>query len=264
MTTKSRILITRPQAEAEKLALVLQEQDFEPVLLPAIEIQPYRNDAALNEVFLTANKLIFVSRNAVKNLLEHHASQLKHFKGAIFAIGEGTASELYACGIKEVFYPSPPYTSESLVEMPELDTILDQQIVILSGLGGREFLAHTLIERGADVTTIATYERQKVKYTPQQLKKALENTHCTISTSLESLEYLIEIVEPHPALKTILLLAPLLVISHNMVNLAEKMGFSNTIMVAHGADDTTIVETLNQWIQNSNTHPSLKSAALLS
>jgi uroporphyrinogen-III synthase len=261
MNNKPRILITRPFAEAEKLAHVLREENFDPVVLPAMEIQAYDNDLALDEALLKSDKLIFVSRNAVKHLLDHHAQQLKNFKGAILAIGEGTASELYACGIKEVLYPSPPYTSESLVEMPELDNLLDQQITIFSGLGGREFLAQTLIERGADVMTIATYQRQKITYTPETLQNAFDNIVCTVSTSMESLQDLVEIVAASP-LHTFLLATPLLVISHNMVNLAKKIGFSNHLLVAPGADDTSILETLNQWIANLNAPLYSNSSAL--
>jgi uroporphyrinogen-III synthase len=254
MKPSSRILITRPQAEAEQLAEVMQAHCFEPVVFPVIAIEAYGNDTAiLDEALNKADKLIFVSRNAVKHLLEHHARQLQNFKGSILAIGEGTASELYACGIKEVLYPSPPYTSESLVEMPELDAILNQQIYIFSGIGGREYLAHSLIEKGADVITIATYQRQKINYTEEWLQKTLENMTCTVSTSLEGLQALIEIVEPYPSLKTALLATPLLVISHNMIDLATKIGFSNALIMAPGADDTSIVETLNQWIQRPNT-----------
>lgn len=246
MSVKLRILVTRPPAEAKGLIVALKLANFAPVALPTIEIHPINNALAIKTALLSAHKIIFISRNAVKNVAALALTALQKFSGTIFAIGSGTAAELYALDINEVSYPPTEFNSEALLDLPELDQVLDEHIVIFSGLGGRELLHHTLIDRGADVTKIATYERCRSKYDSAEIKAALQRLAYIISTSGESLQNLIKLAD-EVGEQTLLFSTPLLVISKNMLELAKKSGFNNAISVALKSTDAAIMETLLQW-----------------
>ncbi len=247
MSDNPRILITRPLAEAKKFAAVLAENNFSPVLLPAIKIHPLDNNDAIRHAFATANKIIFVSRNAVKNVVEVAADLLKNYRGEILAVGATTAAELYALDIKEVIYPTEQFNSEALLELPELQDVVDSEIVIFAGVGGRELLAHSLVDRGASVTKIASYERHIPDYDVTTIKDALQNIDCIVSTSGENLRNLIQLTPEADRAK--LFATPLLVISEAMVKIAEHNGFAADILVSANATDQAILERLQEWCQ---------------
>jgi uroporphyrinogen-III synthase len=245
MQEHPRILITRPLADANRLAEKLQTHGFHPVVLPTLEIHPFSNGTAIKHAFKKANKLIFISRNAVRQVAAEALSELRRFRGDIFAIGSGTAAELYAVNIRDVIYPLDTFNSESLLALPELQEVLEQNIVIFAGLGGRDFLAQSLTAQGANVEKIATYERHPAQHEPDRIDQALQNLTAIVSTSNETLHQFTQLLHRTHHLQ--ILQTPLFVISKGMVELAHKSGFSK-IMAAPNASDDAIVETLRHWM----------------
>ncbi|RMG55103.1 MAG: uroporphyrinogen-III synthase [Gammaproteobacteria bacterium] len=53
----------------------------------------------------------------------------------------------------------PPYNSEALLGLPELQDLHGQRLLLLRGEGGRRHLAETLRSRGAQLDEVACYRR---------------------------------------------------------------------------------------------------------
>jgi len=159
-----KVLITRPEAKAQQLALLLNEQDITNTCQALFDYQPYASTQATNTALQSADILIFVSVAAVEfahasspflvNSLPKGSSQL------FIAVGNATKQALLALGITQVL--SPPQQqehSEGLLKLTELAHVRNKKVVIFRGNGGREHIANCLIQRGADVSYIESYQR---------------------------------------------------------------------------------------------------------
>lgn len=159
-----KVLITRPEAKAQQLASLLDEQDITNTRQALFDYQPYANPQAINTALKSADILIFVSVAAVEfahassplpvNFLQNNTSQL------FFAVGNATKQALMAIGITQVLSPPPEQeNSEGLLKLPELVHVKSKKVVIFRGNGGREHIANNLMQRGAKVSYIESYQR---------------------------------------------------------------------------------------------------------
>ena len=158
------IVVTRPAGQSDNLVHLIQDAGGEPILFPALEIQPL--DVASLEPVLerlaSADLLVFISPNAVRMSMPHIlrrgalAAQSK-----IAAIGPGTSAELRKYGMRDIISSQKGYDSENLLE--ELSPLLleGSHVVIVRGEGGRELLGKTLRSRGAVVEYLECYRRVK-------------------------------------------------------------------------------------------------------
>jgi len=159
-----KVLITRPEAKAQQLASLLNEHDISNTSQALFDYQAYASTQATNTALKSADILIFVSVAAVEfahasspfpvNSLQKTPSQL------FFAVGNATKQALLAIGITQVL--SPPQQqehSEGLLKLPELAHVKNKKVVIFRGNGGREHIANGLIQRGANVSYIESYQR---------------------------------------------------------------------------------------------------------
>lgn len=160
-----RILVTRPAGQARALAAMIAAAGGEPVCFPLLEIAPMED---LRPLWEAADRLgdfslaIFVSPNAVEHGLPHLLARRPwppRLQAA--AIGQGTAARLAAHGIGGVAAPAERFDSEALLALPACRAggVAGRKVLILRGDGGRELLAETLCERGAEVTCVACYRR---------------------------------------------------------------------------------------------------------
>ena len=164
--TGLRVVVTRPQAQAEGLARLIRAAGGEALTIPALEIQaladlrPFHDLADRLESFDIA---IFVSRNAVLSavglLRGRRGSQSWPARLAVATIGQGSREELETQGFTGVIAPPAQSDSEALLALPELAAVSGKRIVIFRGEGGRGFLGETLAARGANVEHAACYRR---------------------------------------------------------------------------------------------------------
>jgi uncharacterized protein HemX/uroporphyrinogen-III synthase len=147
------IVVTRPAAQAERLAALVSAAGGRPFLFPAIEIErlPERPLPRLEEFDLA----VFVSPTAVECAFE----RIKHAGVPVAAVGSGTRRALQALGAREVLAPETGADSEALLELPELHEVAGKRILIVRGEGGRELLADTLAARGARTEYLECYRR---------------------------------------------------------------------------------------------------------
>jgi len=160
------IVVTRPRAQASRLAAWIGEQGGEALVFPLLEISAAADPAPLQAAIDrldTYALAIFISPNAVDCSLPAILAR-RPWPTALrpAAIGPGTVTALAAYGIGDVLLPTDRFDSEALLAVPGLQAAAlgQRRVLILRGNGGRELLADTLRERGARVDAVACYERR--------------------------------------------------------------------------------------------------------
>ena len=156
------IVITRPALQAQKLAHRISEAGGDPIVFPALEIEPVTDDS-LTACIAQLGKFdaaVFISPNAVRHGMAaiRAGQQIWPPTMQVFAIGPATARELAQHAVSDVIHAADG-DSEALLALPQLQHVADQHWVIFRGKGGRELLADTLSVRGAVVTYAECYRR---------------------------------------------------------------------------------------------------------
>ncbi|ALO33324.1 uroporphyrinogen-III synthase [Colwellia sp. MT41] len=154
-----KVLITRPKAKAQQLALLLNQQG---IANTSQTLFDYQSNASANDICTAlahADILIFVSVAAVEFT---HASYPLNNKVCrkFFAVGNATKQALQAIGITSVISPPPQQEhSEGILKLPQLAQVTGKKVVIIRGNGGREHIADCLRQRGANVSYVESYLR---------------------------------------------------------------------------------------------------------
>jgi uroporphyrinogen-III synthase len=80
-------------------------------------------------------------------------------QGQAAAIGPGTAQALQSEGVAEVMVAPEGHDSEALAGLQAVQHVAGKRVVLIRGVGGREFLAEVLRGRGAQLQVIECYRR---------------------------------------------------------------------------------------------------------
>jgi len=218
------VLVTRPIHQSENLSKLIREQGGNPILFPVIEIKPLQTklDYNINDFDLA----IFISANAVKYSIPVNIE--------CFAVGKATANCL-----KTAKFPAPPFNSEALLEMPEMQesAISGKKIAIFRGEGGRELLAKTLKLRGANVTYFNVYKRVQPPV-PAWIHNI--KIDIIIITSSEGLQNFMNMLDGQTWIRN----TPMVLISERIKVVAKKLGVIAPIFVAPNASDDGLLAAI--------------------
>jgi len=202
------VAITRPINQAKKLTQLIQAAGGNVITFPLIEITALDDYSAFEQVIADINSydwILFISSNAVENSLPRLMKQgiPKQLKFA--AIGPTTAKSLQAFGIDEVLIPQDRFDSESLLSLPAMHDMQGKKVMIVRGIGGRDVLANTLSERGAQITFAECYQRVNPQTNCHALEQAYKDgkLHAIVVTSSEAMRYLIAMAGESDWLKQI-------------------------------------------------------------
>ncbi len=187
------VLVTRPGEQGAELCSLLERHGISAYHHPLIDIIADLSDTNFSRHINHAHIIIAVSKHAVqcaqKLLLNNGMSWPEH---AIYlAVGQKTAHYLGKCAQQKVHYPQVG-DSEHLLQLPVINNVQHQNILILRGNGGRELIKETLIKRGAKVHYSETYKREFIPFDPVScvsLWKARQINQIIV-TSGEQLAYL--------------------------------------------------------------------------
>lgn len=198
------IVVTRPLAQAGKLAGLIEAQGGVPVVFPLLEINPAPDPEPLQAVIRGLERYsfaVFISPNAVDfSVPAILASRAWPTGLQAVAIGQSSVALLASYGIGPTIAPPDRFDSEALLELPELQSerVSGRRVVIFRGNGGRELLADTLRERGAEVDHVTCYQRSAPTAGAAPLD-ALWNENrldaLTVSSS-EGLRNLLDLLDP--------------------------------------------------------------------
>lgn len=192
------IAITRPIAQATQLSALISANGGEPISFPLIDIAPLQDYSLFNHTISaleTCDWAIFISSNAVQYGMPRVLAQFKALPPQLrlAAIGPVTAHELKQFGIAQILIPKNRFDSESLLTLPEMQSMQHKQVMIVRGVGGREVLADTLKERGAKVIFAECYQRVNPQTNCLQLEQLWKNQQlqAIVVTSSEAMRYLL-------------------------------------------------------------------------
>lgn len=244
-----RILVCRPEPEASQLADAIRSAGHTPLVLPLIERQPLPETPGQRSMIQDLDlfhHIIAVSPYAARQLLARIDPWWPQFPTGIhwYGVGKGTASVLESAGLNPVS-PTRGWTSEALLEAPDLTDLRHQKVLIARGDRGRELLRETLEDRGASVTTLPLYKRESPDYSPERLHQILgdEPVHVIIALSGETLNNLIALGENSVHnLYNVLLVVP----ADRVAEKAREAGFRR-VLVPRGLDGPTLIASLEQW-----------------
>lgn len=246
-----RVLVTRPERQAEQLCRLIANSGGVPVLFPTIEIQPILNSASLSDCFANLEQydfIIFVSRNAVSAVFDHYLKndQINSCQIQLLAIGSGTAAALSERNLTDVLHAGVQADSETLLTLPDLDSELvrNKKVLIVRGVGGRELLADNLKQRGALVCYAEVYQRVLPTHEFQQSSELWQNEplDAIIISSNEGLENLVKLTDRNVQEK--LFEIPLVVMSARNAKLAKEKGFVSKIGIAKEKSDEGLLAAL--------------------
>ncbi|MFI3186711.1 MAG: uroporphyrinogen-III synthase [Methylococcaceae bacterium] len=241
----ARILVTRPVHQAEKLSRLIEESGGIAVRFPTLEIVARADSEQIKLMLENLDRchwLIFISANAVNFALKANSGKIPSSKSVRFAaVGQSTAQAMRNAGLPVDLLPENGYNSEALLEMPVLQQVEGQNILIVRGVGGRDQLATILRSRGANVDYLDVYKRIVPQSDNAVVVKLITQQSLDVITvtSAEALQNLMLMFgeKNHKLLSLI----PLVVVSDRIRCIAADLGF-NRISVTNNPFDTAILE----------------------
>ncbi len=145
----ARLWITRTAPAADRQAVEFAQAGYQTLVAPVLRVEATGAPCPPGEFDL----VVFLSEHAVS-----FAGSCDFCGSAqIFAIGAQTATSLAAAGYSARV--PDDQRSEGLLEMPEFAVLTGQRVLLVAGEGGRDLLAQTLTQRGAEVCDYRCYRR---------------------------------------------------------------------------------------------------------
>lgn len=200
------IAVTRPPEQATKLTAAITAEGGQVISFPLLDIQGLQDLSAFHATIAPLSQfdwMIFISSNAVQHgmpLLKQAGipPQLK-----FAAIGPTTAASLQGFGVADILTPSERFDSEALLALPALQQMQGQRVLIVRGVGGREVLADTLKQRGAQVVFGECYRRVNPQSNAEVLEQAYKEGKLQgiVVTSSEALRFLLDLAQDAAWLK---------------------------------------------------------------
>jgi len=237
------VAITRPTNQAQKLTQLIEASGGNVIPFPLIEITALDDVTLFEQIITDINDydwMLFISSNAVQNSMPRLIKQgiPKQLKFA--AIGPTTAETLKDFSINEVLTPKERFDSESLLSLPEMQDMQGKKVMLVRGIGGRDVLANTLTQRGAQVSFAECYQRINPQTNCDALAEAFakQQLQRVVVTSSEAMRYLLAMAGDSAWLKQVTLC-----VNHARVA-EEPLKIGLTVRVANAPGDDAMLTIL--------------------
>lgn len=249
------VVITRPAQQSEFLRQRLTQLGANAILFPCIEIHSIKCSDALAALPVDIDEIdtfIFVSSNAV----QHAFTQIPQLRQAIVsgkkfaAIGQATAQTLHEVGVQQVVVPDQGFDSEGLLNLPAMNKIQDQSMLIIKGTGGRTELYDTLTARKADVHMLDVYQRQLPRSNDSAVLN--ETLDAVLFSSSESVVNMLKIL---PAGTCDTVLQSQTIAGHARIGAkVTSLGFKKLPIIAANPSDAEMLTALIGWANRTENH----------
>ena len=239
-----RVLVTRPEPAAGRLADAFTGEGAEVFRVPALVIAPVedtRSAERLRERLADVLAVVFTSVNAVEGFFGLMPVAVHdRLPEDVLAVGRATARALRRRGVIGVHTPSGRSDSEGLLACPQLAArrVAGRLVVLVKGEGGRDLLARELGSRGAQVLEANVYRRQAPERIAERLDEVRESIDVVTATSTETLENLLDAA---PWTASWLARRTVVTASERVAGVARARNLPR-IAVACGADAASIVD----------------------
>ena len=240
------LLVTRPRGRGESLCRAVEARGGRVERLPLLDIEAADPDAALVDRIDGIDRYdiaIFVSVNAVE-----HGSDLLARRGValradtvVAAVGPGSAEALSQRGFDRVVVPAGRSNSEELLECEALKQVAGRRVVIFRGQDGREAIADTLSQRGAEVSYANVYRRvpSTVDMAPVISRWLAAARPVLLLTSQAAAQVLLRRVAVTE--RVAVLTAPLVVLSERLARCCRSCGWRGEVAVASSTNDEALL-----------------------
>lgn len=243
-----RILVCRPEPESQRLAARLNAAGAEVRCLPMLARQPLSETPAQRAILQDLDQfahVIAVSPYAARQLLERIDHWWPQYPVGMnwYGVGKATA-KVFQDAHLEPITPESGFASEDLLQLPALARPGASRVLVACGEDGRGLIQSTLRERGARVTELVLYRRQRPEYTEADLDQALTrfDPDVLITLSGETLNNLIALGENSDHnLKQRLLVVPV----ERVAETARAAGF-RMVCIPASLDDDAIAAAICQ------------------
>ena len=163
-----RVIVTRPAAQATSWVQSLEQHGVSAAALPLMDIAPALDASAVTDAWQRlpkAHLAMFVSANAVAHFFAMRPPGVSwpvHTQAA--APGPGTTRALQEAGvpIAQIVEPaadSAQFDSEALWQVLRQHDWQGATVQVVRGDGGRDWLADTLRQHGAQIDFVSAYRR---------------------------------------------------------------------------------------------------------
>jgi uroporphyrinogen-III synthase len=249
------VMVTRPKPQGEQICEQIKSAGGRAIYFPTIEIQPPKNPSEFLQSITRLDQydwVIFVSPQAVYQSASVIRQQWPQFPVGVkvAALGGGTADALRQANIPIDIYPADDWRSEGLLEEEDFQELAGKKIALISGEGGRSFLAETLTVRGAQLTNMIAYKRclptvDVSEYAHLIKTHSIDVILVTSGEILQNLKILLETVWND--LRHI----PVVVVSERIEMLAKQLEFQK-ILLAKNAGLSAMMEILQDYLCQMN------------
>ncbi len=248
------ILVTRPQGQAANLLAAISAEGGRGIHYPVLAITPL--DQSVDVKALQRGKeqvldidqyqhLIFISSNAVHFGLEWINQYWPQLPVAVhwYGVGSSTIDHLSREGVAVNVPPlsnaAGAMNSEVLLLHPDLQQLSHQKVLIVRGVGGREYLAQQLSARGAQVDYLECYRRRSPPVADVMLAAVVKQQQIDIIcvNSAESLQNVVAMAADQViAVQQVELLVP----GQRVADIARDLGFNKVRMAANASDQAML------------------------
>jgi len=179
-----RVIVTRPQPQAQAFVAALHQAGIDALALPLIEIRPVADPRPVRRIWAELPELalvMFVSANAVLAFMSQRPA------GAVWpaqvlagSTGPGTSAALRAAGVPEAALVEPAgtdYDTEALWQQLCHRDWKARLVCVVRGHKGRDWLAEQLGAAGAQVAFVAAYERHAPQLQPTECAMLAQALH---------------------------------------------------------------------------------------
>ena len=207
-----RVLVPRTKEQASELSTRLRAYGAVPVEVPTIAVEPPRTPQQMERAVkgLVTGRyewIAFTSRNAVKAVrerFEEYGLDARAFSGIkVAAVGEQTAGDLEAWGIRADLVPSGEQSSAGLLEdWPAYDPVVDpiDRVFLPRADIATETLVEGLTKLGWTVDDVTAYRTVRAAPPPADVREAIKSGgfDAVVFTSSSTVRNLVGIAgKPH-------------------------------------------------------------------
>lgn len=239
--SKLGLLNTRPAEQNVELTRLVQQAGYDVVECPALQIKTQTLQQAAD--WTQQDIWVFVSRNAVTHFARQLNSAAVNEAAKLIAVGAGTAQAISQLGWPNLQPLPENFDSEGMLALDALAKPDGLRVGVVRGDGGRELLAQTLRQLGAQVQFYEVYQRVNAPFCNQawQQFRKFQQPVILFSSQTSLVALLSQLDADNQAW---CYQQPIIVFSQRIADFARQQGFVGSVVVTRNASDQAVLDSL--------------------